>query len=161
MASIYGLPLVFICENNLWALSAPFAEMTAGGSVSGRASSYGIPGETVDGNDVEAVFTVAEKAAVRASQGMGPSLIECVSYRWEGHSIFTRVENRPRKEIEEWKQKDSIERYRAHLLRMKIATPEVLHQIDLEVSDAVAGAVSFARNSPQPKSEQATEDVYS
>jgi TPP-dependent pyruvate/acetoin dehydrogenase alpha subunit len=161
MASIYGLPLVFICENNLWALSAPFAEMTAGGSVSGRASSYGIPGETVDGNDVEAVFTVAEKAAVRASQGMGPSLIECVSYRWEGHSIFTRVENRPRKEIEEWKQKDSIERYRAHLLGMKIATPEVLHQIDLAVSDAVAGAVSFARNSPQPKSEQATEDVYS
>jgi TPP-dependent pyruvate/acetoin dehydrogenase alpha subunit len=161
MASIYRLPLVFICENNLWALSAPFAEMTAGGSVSGRASSYGIPGETVDGNDVEAVFTAVEKAAVRASQGMGPSLIECASYRWEGHSIFTRVENRPQKEIEEWKQKDSIERYRAHLLSMKIATPEVLHQIDLEVSDAVSGAVSFARNSRQPKSEQATEDVYS
>ena len=161
MASIYRLPLVFICENNLWALSAPFAETTAGASVAGRASSYGIPGETVDGNNVEAVFTAVDKAAVRACQGKGPSLLECVSYRWEGHSIFTRVDNRPQKEIEEWKQKDSIERYRAHLLKLKIATPEVLHQIDLDVADAISGAVSFAKNSPQPKREQALEDVYS
>jgi pyruvate dehydrogenase E1 component alpha subunit len=92
---------------------------------------------------------------------MGPSLLECVSYRSEGHSIFTREENRPQKEIEEWKQRDSIERYRARLLKMKIATPEVLHQIDLEVADAVLGAIRFARNSPQPNREQATEDVYS
>jgi len=161
MASIYKLPLVFICENNLWALSAPFAETTAGESVAGRASSYGMPGETVDGNDVEAVFTAVDKAAARAGQGMGPSLLECVSYRWEGHSIFTRVENRPQKEIEEWKQKDSIERYRAHLLKLKIATPEVLHQIDLEVTATVSEAVIFAKNSPQPKQEQAMEDVYS
>jgi TPP-dependent pyruvate/acetoin dehydrogenase alpha subunit len=161
MASIYKLPLVFICENNLWALSASFAETTAGESVAGRASSYGMPGETVDGNDVEAVFTAVDKAAVRAGQGMGPSLLECVSYRWEGHSIFTRVENRPQKEIEEWKEKDSIERYRVHLLNLKIATPEVLHQIDLQVADAISGAVSFAKNSPQPEREQAMEDVYS
>ena len=161
MASIYKLPVVFLCENNLWALSASFAETTAGGSVARRAASYGIPGETVDGNDVEAVFTVAEKAAGRARQGMGPSLLECVSYRWEGHSIFTRVENRPEKEIEEWKQRDSIERYRARLLKTKIVTPEMLHQIDLEVAEAVSGAVKFAKNSPQPNGEQATEDVYS
>jgi TPP-dependent pyruvate/acetoin dehydrogenase alpha subunit len=161
MASIYKLPLVFLCENNLWALSAPFAETTAGGSVARRASSYGIPGETVDGNDVEAVFSAVEHAGARARQGMGPSLLECLSYRWEGHSIFTRVENRPKQEIEGWKQKDSIERYRARLLKMKVATPETLHQIDLEVADAVLGAVKFASNSPQPNREEATEDVYS
>jgi TPP-dependent pyruvate/acetoin dehydrogenase alpha subunit len=160
MASIYRLPLVFICENNLWALSASFAETTAGASVAGRASSYGIPGETVDGNDVEAVFSAVDKAAVRACQGMGPSLLECVSYRWEGHSIFTRVENRPQKEIEEWKQKDSVERYRARLLELKIATPEMLQQIDREVAEAIFRAVSFAKNSPPPEREQALEDVY-
>ena len=92
---------------------------------------------------------------------MGPSLLECVSYRWEGHSIFTRVENRPPKEIEEWKLKDSIERYRAHLLNVKIATPEMLHEIDLDVAGIVSRAVSFAKNSPPPKRELALEDVYS
>jgi TPP-dependent pyruvate/acetoin dehydrogenase alpha subunit len=161
MASIHRLPVVFICENNLWALSAPFAEMTAGGSVAGRAGAYGIPGEKVDGNDVEAVFTAVDGAAARARQGIGPSLLECVSYRWEGHSIFTRVENRPLDEIEQWKQKDSIERYRARLLELKIASPELFHKIDREVAAAVLGAVSFAKNSPPPVKENALKDVYS
>ena len=75
LASIYRLPLVFICENNLWALSAPFREMTAGESVARRAGAYGIPGELVDGNNVEAVFFAVEKAASRARQGLGPSLL--------------------------------------------------------------------------------------
>ena len=161
MASIYRLPLVFICENNLWALSAPFAEMTAGESVARRAAAYGIPGEKVDGNDVEAVFTAVDKAASRASQGLGPSLLECVSYRWEGHSIFTRVEIRPQEEIDQWKQKDCIERFRGRLLGLKIATPGLLHQIDLEVADAVAAAVTFAKNSPPPDTRTALKDVYS
>ncbi len=161
MASIYKLPLVLICENNLWALSAPFAEMTAGSSVAGRAAAYGIPGERVDGNDVEAVFSAVERAASRASKGGGPSLLECMSYRWEGHSIFTRVENRPAEEIEKWKQRDALERYRGRLLELKVATPETLHEIDLAVAAAVADAVTFAKNSPPPDKGKALEDVYS
>jgi TPP-dependent pyruvate/acetoin dehydrogenase alpha subunit len=161
MASIYRLPLVLICENNLWALSAPFAETTAGESVAGRAAAYGLPGERVDGNDVEAVFAAVDKAAFRASQGKGPSLVECLSYRWEGHSIFTRVENRPQEEIDEWKKKDSIARYRGHLLEQQIATPDQLSQINLEVAAAISGAVNFAKDSPPPNMEKAVEDVYS
>jgi len=161
MAAIYRLPLVFICENNLWALSAAFAEMSAVDSVAHRAASYEIPGEKVDGNDVEAVFTAVDKAASRARQGMGPSLLECVSYRSEGHSIFTRVEIRPQQEIEEWKQKDSIERYRGRLLDLGIATPSLLQRIDLEVAASVDSAVNFAKNSPPPDPATAFEDVYS
>jgi TPP-dependent pyruvate/acetoin dehydrogenase alpha subunit len=161
MASIYKLPLVLICENNLWALSTPFAETTAGSSVAGRAAAYGIPGERVDGNDVEAVFSAVERAASQASKGGGPSLLECMSYRWEGHSIFTRVENRPAEEIEKWKQRDALERYRGRLLELKVATPETLHEIDLAVAAAVADAVTFAKNSPPPDKGKALEDVYS
>ena len=115
----------------------------------------------MDGNDVEAVFTAVDKAASRARQGMGPSLLECVSYRWEGHSIFTRVEIRPQQEIEEWKQKDPIERYRVRLLELEIATPSSLQQIDLEVAAKVDSAVNFAKNSPPPDRATAFEDVYS
>jgi len=161
MAAIYRLPVVFICENNLWALSGPFAEMSAVGSIADRAASYQMPGEKVDGNDVEAVFTAVDKAASRARKGTGPSLLECLSYRWEGHSIFTRVEIRPQKEIEEWKQKDPIERCRGRLLELKIATPSLLQRIDLEVAASLESAVNFAKNSPPPDKATAFEGVYS
>jgi len=161
MAAIHRLPVVFICENNLWALSGAFAEMTAGEGVAQRASAYAIPGEKVDGNDVEAVFTAVDRAASRARQGMGPSLLECLSYRWEAHSIYTRVDVRPREEIEDWKQNDSIERYRNRLLKLEIATSDSLRQIDSEVAAAIAGAVEFAKNSPPPERGTALEDVYS
>jgi len=161
MAAIYRLPVVFICENNLWALSAAFLETSAVGSVADRAGSYKIPGEQVDGNDVEAVFTAAYKAASRAQKGLGPSLLECVSYRWEGHSIFTRVEIRPQQEIAKWKRKDPIERFRGHLLRRGIATSNLLQQIDLEVEASLDRAAQFAKNSPPPDRGTAFEDVYS
>lgn len=161
MAAIYRLPVVFICENNLWALSGPFAEMSAVGSIADRAASYQMPGEKVDGNDVEAVFTAVDKAASRARKGTGPSLLECLSYRWEGHSIFTRVEIRPQKEIEEWKEKDPIERCRGRLLELGIATPSLLQRIDLEVAASLESAVNFAKNSPPPDKATAFEDVYS
>jgi TPP-dependent pyruvate/acetoin dehydrogenase alpha subunit len=161
MAAIYRIPVVFICENNQWALSAAFAETSAADSVADRAASYKMPGERVDGNDVESVFAAVEKAASRARQGMGPSLLECVSYRWEGHSIFTRVEMRPQQEIEEWKRKDPIERYRERLVELKIATPSMLQRIDLEVAASIDTAVQFAKNSPPPDRTTAFEDVYS
>jgi TPP-dependent pyruvate/acetoin dehydrogenase alpha subunit len=92
LAAVQRLPVVFVCENNLWALSAQFAEVTASGSVSNRSAAYAMFGAKVDGNDVEAVFTAVSQAADRARSGAGPSLLECETYRWEGHSIFTRQE---------------------------------------------------------------------
>jgi len=159
-AAVNRLGVIFICENNLWALSTSFQETTAGGSVANRAAAYGIPGQRLDGNDVEAVFGAVSAAAARALTGAGPSLIECVSYRWEPHSIFTRRETRPQQEIDEWKQRDPIARYRQFLIETKGATSEDLSQIDSEVQAEVAKASSFAVGSPPPSPESADQDVF-
>ncbi len=160
LAAIKNLAVLFICENNRWALSAPFAETTAGGSVSRRAAAYGMPGFKVDGNDVEAVFKTVSAAAARATDGGGPSLIECESYRWEPHSIFTRQEIRPKSEIDQWMARDPIQRYRTSLLKQNLAKDSVLNQIDSEVAAAVAAASAFAKGSPLPAPETAFNDVY-
>jgi TPP-dependent pyruvate/acetoin dehydrogenase alpha subunit len=159
LAAVLRLPVVFICENNLWALSTAFAETTAGADVSKRAAAYGIPGERVDGNDIEAVFNAVNKVAMRARKGAGPALVECMSYRWEPHSLFTRGELRPQSEIEEWKSKDPIERYRDQLIKRKIATCKTIEQIDTEVSAELIKAVEFAKSSPAPEPETAFEDI--
>jgi acetoin:2,6-dichlorophenolindophenol oxidoreductase subunit alpha len=161
MAAIQFLPVVFICENNLWALSAAFAETTSGQTVAQRAAAYQMPGERVNGNDVETVFAAVDKAAARARQGMGPALLECVTYRWEGHSIFTRTEVRPREEIEQWKRNDPIDRYRNRLRKLAVATTQSLQQIDSEVVAEVARAAEFARRSAAPDTATALEDIYS
>jgi TPP-dependent pyruvate/acetoin dehydrogenase alpha subunit len=160
LASVQRLPVVFICENNLWALSAPFAETTAGGSVANRSSAYGIPGVRVDGNDVRAVFEVVSNAAAHARQGLGPSLLECESYRWEGHSIFTRMEIRPEGEIKQWKQQDPIVRLRTQLTESGSVPAKTLEQIESEVAANVAEAVEFAKNSPAPDPSKAFEHVF-
>jgi TPP-dependent pyruvate/acetoin dehydrogenase alpha subunit len=160
LASVQRLPVVFICENNLWALSAGFAETTAGGSVANRARSYGIPGINVDGNDVQAVFDATREAAARARQGLGPSLLEFASYRWEGHSIFTKREIRPESEIQQWKQRDPILRLRSHLLETFGTPTETLEQIEAAVGIEIAEAVTFAKSSPLPDPVKATEHIY-
>jgi TPP-dependent pyruvate/acetoin dehydrogenase alpha subunit len=160
LASVQRLPVVFICENNLWALSAPFAETTAGKSVADRAKAYGIPGRLVDGNDVRAVFEVAGEAAAHARQGLGPSLLECASYRWEGHSIFTKREIRPEKEIKQWKQQDPILRLHTQLIESGGGSAEALEQIESEVATLVTEAVTFAKSSPIPDPARASEHIY-
>lgn len=160
LAAVNHLPVLFICENNLWALSASFEEVTAGKSVANRAASYGIPGYTLDGNDVEAVFQTVSASCVRAADGGGPSLIECISYRWESHSIIPRQEIRSKKEIEGWKQRDPIARYLELLLERGHATAEELSRIDSEVTAEAARATAFAKGSPIPDTERAFQDVY-
>lgn len=160
LAAIRKLPVIFVCENNLWALSGPFAEMTAGQSIARRAVAYDMAGEQVDGNDVEAAFHAATAATERARSGQGPSLLEFISYRWEGHSVFTRQEIRPHDEIERWKRHDPIERYRARLLADSIATPELLAMKEAEVAVEISRAVEFAKSSPPPDAMTALTDVY-
>lgn len=160
LASIHQLPVVFICENNLWALSAGFDETTAGQNVAARAAAYGMEGERVDGNDVEAVFRAASDASARARSGAGPTLLECLSYRHEGHSIFTRQEIRPLEEIDLWKQRDPIDRYRALLISENIASTTKIEEIEAEVMANVARAVEFAKKSPPPDPGIALSEVY-
>jgi TPP-dependent pyruvate/acetoin dehydrogenase alpha subunit len=160
LASVQRLPVVFICENNLWALSAGFTDTTAGGSVANRAKAYGIPGRNVDGNDVCAVFGATCEAAVRARQGLGPSLLEFASYRWEGHSIFARRELRPEDEIQQWKQRDPILRLRTQLLEVGGVRTETLEEIEAAVGTEIAEAVRFAKGSPLPDPLKATEHIY-
>lgn len=160
LASVQRLPVVFICENNLWALSAPFAETTAGGSVTNRASAYAIYGEKVDGNNVQAVFEVVSRAAAHARQGLGPSLLECASYRWEGHSIFTKREIRPEEEIQQWKQQDPIVRLRSQLTEDDKALVETLEQIESEVVTELGEAVEFAKKSPAPDPLTASQHIF-
>jgi TPP-dependent pyruvate/acetoin dehydrogenase alpha subunit len=160
LAATRRIPVVFICENNQWALSASFSETTAGGSVAKRAAAYGLVGEEVDGNDVDAVFTVVSRAVERARQGLGPAVIECQSYRWEGHSIFTRQEMRKAEEIDEWKQRDPILRWRNKLIERNIATPELLASVENQVQAQMNEAVAFAKNSPPPERSTAFEDIY-
>jgi acetoin:2,6-dichlorophenolindophenol oxidoreductase subunit alpha len=158
-AGVHKLPVVFVCENNLWALSAAFAETTAGASVSRRAGAYGFPGEQVDGNDVEAVFLAAAEAGDRARSGGGPTLLECLTYRHEGHSVFTRQEIRPADEIESWRGRDPIQLHSARLLKSGTSATE-LEQIHVEAVRSIEAAVQFARSSPLPEPGTAFEGVY-
>ncbi|HEY7302988.1 MAG TPA: thiamine pyrophosphate-dependent dehydrogenase E1 component subunit alpha [Bryobacteraceae bacterium] len=160
LASLRQLPVVFICENNQWALSASFSETTAGQSVARRAVAYAMASDRVDGNDVEAVFRAANDAAERARRGSGPTLLECITYRHEGHSVFTRQEIRPTDEIEHWKKQDPIERYRSLLIAEDIASASKLGEIDAEVSRLVSSAAAFAKNSPSPGLATAFSGVY-
>jgi pyruvate dehydrogenase E1 component alpha subunit len=120
-----------------------------------------MPGEKVDGNDVEAVFRAARAAATRARKGLGPSLLEGLSYRWEGHSIFTRQEIRPTEEIKHWKKLCPIQRLRTRLLEDGIASADSLEQIESEVVAEVAKAVVSAKKSPPAETRTALQDVYS
>ena len=159
LAAVQHLPVVFVCENNQWALSAPFAPTTAGGSVANRATAYGIPGKRVDGNDVAAVFEAATEASAHARQGKGPTLLECSSYRWEGHSIFTKKEIRPEMEVKDWKERDPILRLRSSLLETATST-ETLERLESEVENEIAAAVSFAKASPAPDVARVFEGIF-
>lgn len=158
-AGVHKLPVVFVCENNLWALSAAFSETTAGGSVARRAAAYGFAGEEVDGNDVEAVFHAAADARQRARSGAGPTLLECFSYRHHGHSVFTRDEIRPADEIEVWRQRDPIQRHHDNLVKWGVSALD-LDRLQSDVQSRIDAAVEFAKRSPAPSPETALEGVY-
>ncbi|WP_422445195.1 thiamine pyrophosphate-dependent dehydrogenase E1 component subunit alpha [Thermoanaerobacterium sp. DL9XJH110] len=160
LASVWKLPVVYVCENNLYGMSVPFAKASAVKNVADRAAAYGIPGEVVDGNDVEAVYEVVKKAVDRARRGEGPSIVEAKTYRWMGHSKSDANVYRTKEEIEEWKQKCPIKRYRAKLVQECTATPEELDRIEREVEKAIQEAIEYAKNSPEPRVEDIMDGVY-
>jgi len=160
MAAIWSLPVVFICENNQYAMSFSVKRALAIKDLSIRAASYGMPGVTVDGNDVMAVYRAVREGVQRARSGAGPSFIVCDTYRWRGHSRSDRNLYRTKEEIEAWKEKDPILRFRQHLMAARILTAEQAEQFEREAEAIIADAVNFAEASPEPSVETIEEGVY-
>jgi len=160
IAAIWKLPVLFVCENNLYAMGTRQSRVMAIENVADRAAAYGIPGFVVDGNDVIAVYEVARKAVDRARSGGGSTLLECKTYRHKGHSRFDPATYRPKEEIEKWLKRDPVRRFRAKLLELKTLNKMELDKIEEEVSAAVEDAIRFALESPYPSPEEALEHVY-
>lgn len=160
LAAIWKLPVVFVCENNMYAKSTPFDESVGGNSVGNRGAAYGIPGITVDGNNVIEVYNTAKEAVDRARAGEGPTLIECRTYRWFGHYVGESPKYRTPEEVEEWKKKDPIPSYEKILIDEKVLTAKIIEEIDKELSDELEHSIDFAKSSPDPDPSAACDYVY-
>ena len=161
IAATWKLPMLYVCENNLYSAGTIAAETLALSDVAVRAAGYGIPGVVVDGNDVIAVYEAAEAAVNRARAGQGPTLIECKTYRWRGHTERPgQTDPRPQEEIEEWRQRDPISRFATSLMEHGLLTEEAWQKMDAEILAAIEDAVKFSEESPFPEPEAAVEDVF-
>ncbi len=159
-AGVHRLPIIYVCQNNLWAESVPLRLQTALKDLSDRAKAYGFPGVTVDGNDVLAVYDAASKAIVRARAGEGPTLIECKTYRWYGHSEIDPAKYRSKEEVESWKRKDPIPRFEKYLSDRKVLSDELKAELAAHFTQEINEAVEFADRSPYPAAQEAPEFVW-
>jgi len=160
MASHWKLPVVYIIENNLFAQSTRSSDVRNIVNIADRAAAYVIPGITVDGNDVLAVYEAVGKAFARARKGEGPTLVECKTYRWHGHTEGDPQAYRSKEETEKWMKKDPIPRFREKLIEMGVLTEKKAHEIDREMLEEMDKAVKFAQESPLPAPEEALEDIF-
>lgn len=161
MAAIWELPVVFICENNKYGASTSIHSVMKVETISERAAAYGIPGRTVDGNDVEAVYEAMLQAAERARAGHGPTLLELETYRFAGHSRSDPGGYRSKEEVAEWKKKDPILRFEAKYLAEGLLTGEIITRCKAGIDRELSDAVKFAEASPNPLPEECLADVYS
>jgi len=161
LAAVWNLPVVFVCENNLYAMGTRQSRVMVIENIADRAVAYGIPGVMVDGNDVLAVYEAARVAVERARRGEGPTLIECKTYRQKGHSRFDPAAYRPKEEVETWLKKDPIARFQTKLFEMDVLTEIEVEKLVGETKRAVDEATKFAIESQFPEPEEALEDVYS
>jgi pyruvate dehydrogenase E1 component alpha subunit len=160
LASIWKLPVVFVCENNRFAETTSTDYSVGGNDIAGRGPAYGMPGVVVDGQDVFAVFEAAGEALRRARSGQGPTLLECQTYRYYGHFEGDALKYRTREEEAHYKSRDCLNRFRETVLSQNILSEADLDAIDAGAQKAIAEAVQFAEESPSPKVEECLEDVY-
>ena len=164
MASIWKLPVIFLCENNQYAVTTSFRDTVAVENVSDRAVAYNMPGVLVDGQDVMAMHEATVVAIQRARAGEGPSLIEAQTYRYEDHSEglnrILREPYRTDEEVEQWKERDPISLHSTWLKEQGVATEEEIESVWTEVSQAIDDALEFARNSPYPDADDLFTDMY-
>lgn len=160
LASVWKLPVIFVCENNGFGISVPISQSTSVKDIAVRAAAYDMPGYVVDGNDVFSILNAFEKALSRARAGEGPSLIEAKTYRWKGHWTGDPEVYRTREEVAAWMEKCPIKRFREYLLSSKIATEEELGAIDDQAAADVAEAAQFALDSPEPDPARVMDGMY-
>jgi TPP-dependent pyruvate/acetoin dehydrogenase alpha subunit len=162
LASLWRLPVIFVCENNLYGVSVPFSAASASRTVAERAAAYAMPGTLVDGMDVLAVLQAVEAAIARARRGDGPSLIECVCYRYVGHSQHdpdNGLKYRTQEEIDAWRRRDPVATFRARLPELGVPQGAV-EDIEARSRAEVDDAVRFALDSPYPDLAEAYTDVF-
>ncbi|MBE6082564.1 thiamine pyrophosphate-dependent dehydrogenase E1 component subunit alpha [Acidilutibacter cellobiosedens] len=160
LASVWKLPVIFYCENNLYGMSVPVKNSMNIKDIAIRAKAYGIPGYVVDGNNAIDVYNLIKEVSEYVRSGKGPVLVESKTYRWLGHSKSDAQVYRTKEEVEEWKKKCPIRRLRKYILENNIAKEEELNDIEKTAKDQIEEAVEFANNSPNPPIETVTEDVY-
>jgi acetoin:2,6-dichlorophenolindophenol oxidoreductase subunit alpha len=165
LAAVWKLPAIFVCENNGFGEFTPMQTVTAVSDIAVRAQAYGIPGHIVDGNDVLEVYRFASEAVARARAGRGPTLLECKTYRWEGHVVgeqafLGRSSYRAEAEIEAWKKRCPIIRFEKILLEGAKASRDELDRIIKETAAEIEQAIAFARSSPLPDPAEALDDVF-
>ncbi len=160
LASVWKLPAIFVCENNSFAISVPVETSTSVKDISVRSKGYDIPGVTVDGNDVLAIYDAMEKALKRAKAGKGPTLIECKTYRWKGHWTGDPEVYRTREQVAEWMEKCPIKRLRKYMIDEKISTEKELDDIEAKAQADVDEATQFAIDSPEPDPAHVLDDVF-
>ncbi|MEE8498186.1 MAG: thiamine pyrophosphate-dependent dehydrogenase E1 component subunit alpha [Acidimicrobiia bacterium] len=160
MAKIWDLPVVFVCENNLYMEYTPIDVITAvDNPAAGRASAYGLESIVIDGNDPDAVFLTASEALDRARSGGGPTLIEAITYRTGGHSRADPAKYRPQSEVEAWADRDPIPLYHSRLLSLGVPEAQ-LSSIQREIAEAIDVATEFAKAGKEPGEESLMTQVY-
>ena len=160
MAAVMSLPLVLIIENNQYAYSTPLSKQHAAGRLSDRAAGYGIPGITIDGTDVMQVYETCRVAVARARSGAGPTLIESVTMRMQGHSASDDNSYVPAEMLEEWGRRDPLELFGRELIDEDLLTPSAEKEIQEKIAATIEDAVRFAEESPLPPGESAAEGVF-
>ena len=160
MAAIWDLPVIFVCENNLYGASTHIDKVTRLESIAGKAAAYDIPAETIPGNDVLAVCEAAQKAAERCRSGEGPVLLELMTYRIAGHSRRDACHYQPQEERKEWLNRDPIRLFHNELLKREDVTERELEQIASKVTEQITDAIGRAQQEPEPAIADLTTDVY-
>src|SRR6202166_4154660 len=159
-AAVWKLPVVFVCENNLYMEYTPIGDVTAvPHPAADRASAYGLPRIVVDGNDADAVYRTASSASAKARAGLGPSLIECMTYRHSGHSRADPAKYRPEGELEKWKERDPVKIYRERLVQFGIGE-RVIGEIEADVKRRIDEATEKCKAAPPPALDILSTDVY-
>lgn len=160
-AGIHNLPIVYVCQNNLWAESVPATLQSRITKFSDRAKAYGFEGVTIDGNDILVVHQRAAQAIAKARSGGGPTLIECLTYRWYGHSEIDPANYRSKEEVEAWKRRDPLVLYERHLEGAGIMNSSDFESVSAKIDAEIEEGIRDAEASPHPRPEEALDDVYS
>jgi len=165
-ASLKKLPVIFVCENNLYSTHMPISKILADTNIAKKTEGFGLPGIQINGNDVIKIYETAKEAIGKARNGEGPTLIECLTYRWRGHVgpndniQGTHTDIRPREELDFWKEKCPIRRLEETLMKENILSEESKNQISQKIEKETEEAIKFAKESPYPEGSELFKDIF-